>query len=150
MTMSAAPSGTDRPLQRQHRRRVAVIAFAGVLVTAGLVTGLAVSLGGSEPLPPGGSATASYGYYRSVIGRYGPGSMMGGGSYGWMVRQSGYAWMMGGANAPEWMRGQDLPGFMMGGESDPGKSCWLPPPAREDDAQRVGTFDPRATFRAWP
>jgi hypothetical protein len=120
MTIGATPTGTDLPPQRPHRRRVAAIALAGVLVAAGLGTGLALSLGGSQP-PPGRSTAASYAYYRSVMGRYEPGSMMGGGSYRWMMGQSGYAWMMGGANAPEWMRGQDLPGFMMGGESDPGK-----------------------------
>lgn len=39
--------------------------------------GAALSLGGSEP-PPASSTAAPYDYYQSVIGRYGPGFMMGG------------------------------------------------------------------------
>jgi len=119
MTVTADRSVTDQPPRRSRRRRVAVAVVAGLLAAAGLGTGLALSLGGSGPTPASATA-ASYGYYQSVMGRYGSGSMMGGGLYGWMMGQSGYAWMMGSANAPEWMRGQDLPGFMMGGESDPG------------------------------
>ena len=119
MTVTADRSTTDQPPRRPRRRWVVVALVAGVLAAAGLGTGLAVSLGGSEPTPASSTA-ASYDYYQSVMGRYGSGSMMGGGSYGWMMGQSGYAWMMGGAGAPEWMRGQDLPGFMMGGATDPG------------------------------
>ncbi len=120
MTVTTDRSVTDQPPRRPRRRRVVVAVVAGVLAAAGLGTGLALSLGGSQP-PPGSSTAASYDYYQSVMGRFGSGSMMGGGSYGWMMGQSGYAWMMGGAGAPEWMRGQDLPGFIMGGETDPGK-----------------------------
>ena len=54
-------------------------------------------------------------------GLYGGGTMMGGGSYGWMTGTAGYQWMMGGAGAPAWMRGQALPGFMTATSSDPGQ-----------------------------
>ncbi len=57
-----------------------------------------------------------------MMGRlYGSGSMMGGGSYGWMTGAAGYLWLLGGTAAPAWMRGQALPGFMMGASSDPGQ-----------------------------
>lgn len=120
MTVIADHPATDQPPRRPRRRRLAIALAAGVLAAAGLGTGLAVSLGGSQQSPASSSTAASFDYYQSVMGRYGPGSMMGRGSYGWMMGQSGYAWMMGGAGAPEWMRGQSLPGFMMGGETDPG------------------------------
>ena len=94
------------------------ILAAAALAAAGLGAGLAVSLGGSSPSTAGPYSSA-YQYYRSVIGRYGVGSMMGGG-YGWMMGTSGYQWMLGGTTAPNWMRGESLPGFMMGGETDPG------------------------------
>lgn len=91
----------------------------GVLAAAGLGVGLAVSLGGSGTAPEGAAETP-YGYYQSVMGRYGSGSMMGGGPGSWMEGRSGYEWMTGGAGAPGWMRGGTLPGFMMDGGTDPG------------------------------
>ena len=119
MTVTADRPVTDQPPRRPRHRRWVVGTLVGGVLAAGLGTGLALSLDSSEPTPANSTA-ATYDYYQSVMGRYGPRSMMGGGSYGWMMGQSGYAWMMGGANAPEWMRGQDVPGFMMGGETDPG------------------------------
>lgn len=104
--------------RRQRRALVGLGLALGVLVIAGLVTGLTMSLGGRQPAPavPAG---ASYDYYQSVIGRYGSGPMMGGGD-GWTANRAGYVWMMGGTTAPEWMQGHHLPGFMMDGDPDPG------------------------------
>ena len=57
-----------------------------------------------------------------MMGRLpGGGTMMGGGSRGWMTGAAGYQQMMGGTAAPAWMRGQALPGFMMGTSGDPGQ-----------------------------
>ena len=89
MTVTADRSTTDLP-PRRPRRRALVALVAGLLAAAGLGTGLALSLGGSEPTPAS-SIAASYDYYQSVMGRHGPGSMMGGGSYAWMMGKSGYA-----------------------------------------------------------
>lgn len=118
MAVTGDRSTADRTPGRLQRHRWAVALAAGLAGAAGLGTGLALSLEGPGP-SPASSTTVPYGYYQSVVGRYGPGSMMGGG-YAWMRGRAGYAWMMGGADAPAWMRGQQLPGFMMGGGSDPG------------------------------
>ncbi len=115
MTVTARPLSTSPPPPARRRRRVVALVAAAVIAAGGLGTGLALSLGGSPS-----SSSSSYDYYRSVMGRYGPGSMMGGPS-GWMTGRSGYGWMMGGAAAPGWMRGQSLPGVIMGGSTDPGK-----------------------------
>lgn len=112
MTVTARPLSTSPPPPARRRRRVVALVAAAVIAAGGLGTGLALSLGGSPS-----SSSSSYDYYRSVMGRYGPGSMMGGPS-GWMTGRSGYGWMMGGAAAPGWMRGQSLPGVIMGGSTD--------------------------------
>ena len=115
MTTTTTPLSTNPPPPSRRRRRVGALVAAAVLAASGLGTGLALSLGGSPS-----SAGSSYDYYRSVMDRYGPGSMMGGPS-GTTTGRSGYGWMMGGARSPGWMRGQSLPGSMMGGSTDPGK-----------------------------
>ncbi|HET9077245.1 MAG TPA: sulfocyanin-like copper-binding protein [Acidimicrobiales bacterium] len=100
------------------RRRRTVLAVAAALAASGLGVGLAMTVGGSAA-----SSASAYGYYQSVMGRYGigPSTMMGGSGYGWMTGPSGYGWMMGGASAPGWMTGGALPGFMAGGGADPGQ-----------------------------
>ncbi|MHB1612779.1 MAG: sulfocyanin-like copper-binding protein [Actinomycetes bacterium] len=115
MTTTTTPLSTSPAPPARRRRRVAALVAAAVLAAGGLGAGLALSLGGSPS-----SAGSSYDYYRSVMGRYGAGSMMGGPS-GPTTGRFGYGWMMGGTGAPGWMRGQSLPGFMMGASSDPGK-----------------------------
>ncbi len=114
MTTTTTPVSTTPPPPSRRRRRVGALVAAAVLAAGGLGAGLALSLGGSAS-----SAGSSYDYYRSVMGRYGTGSMMGGPS-GPMAGRFGYGWMMGGTGAPGWMHGQSLPGFMMGGSNDPG------------------------------
>jgi rusticyanin len=63
-----------------------------------------------------------------MMGRYFGGSMMGGGSSGWMMSPAGYRWMTGITGVPGWMRGGRFPAFMMGTgmmgtgtSADPGK-----------------------------
>ncbi|HEY5987291.1 MAG TPA: sulfocyanin-like copper-binding protein [Streptosporangiaceae bacterium] len=114
------------------RKRIAGKVSVAVVAVAGLAAGLAVAACGSSASPAAGSATpaavagtpggAAYSYYRSMMGRYSGGSMMGGaGVPGWMRGAAGYRWMMGGVSAPGWMRGGHLPGAMMGTSTDPGK-----------------------------
>lgn len=173
MTVSSGPPRADEPAGRP-RRRLATGLVAGALAAAGLGTGLALSLSGTEAPPASASPTAApYHYYRSVIGRYvtdapsgsdagsyGPmgGGMMGGGgtsssSFGWMTGRSGYAWMMGGAGAPAWMRGKELPGFMMGGDHDPGSvmgELFADAPGRRvspTEATRLGNAAPAGATR---
>lgn len=120
MTLTATPPTTATPQEPPRaRRRLVALVMAAVLAAGGLGTGLALSLGGSGNGPASASSGSAYSYYRSVIGRYSPGGMMGG-SYGSMTGPSGYSWMMGAAGAPGWMTGGSLPGFMMGASTDPG------------------------------
>lgn len=108
----------EQPPSRRRSRWMVAGLVAGLLVAAGIGVGLASSLAGSpERLP---LTAASFGYYQSVLGRYGHGSMMNGGPGGSMMGRPGYAWMMGGADAPGWQRGSGLPGYMAGSEHDPG------------------------------
>lgn len=104
-----------RPPDRKNRTRL--LAGAAVVVAAALGVGLGLGLSGSSG-PPASSAAGSYGYYQSVMGRYGHGGMMGGNS---MMGTGGYRWMMGGAQPPRWMAGSALPGSMMGSSTDPGE-----------------------------
>jgi rusticyanin len=123
MTATLTPASTEPlpPTPSPHRGRFAVAIAAAVLVAAAIGATLAITLGGSSG---NSSAETSYGYYQSMMGRFGlgSGSMMGGSDYGWMMCNSGYGWMMGGASvAPQWMQGQRLPGFMMGTRTDMGQ-----------------------------
>ena len=100
---------------------LAAMAGCGTTTTApaAAATPAAAAATPAAAAAPGGSA---YSYYQTMMGRlYGGGTMMGGGSYGWMTGTAGYQWMMGGTGAPAWMRGQALPGFMMGTSGDPGQ-----------------------------
>ncbi len=99
----------------------AVIAACG---TSGQSAGATVAA--SAPTSTQTTAPYSYSYYRSMMGRYFGGSMIGGGSYGWMMSPAGYRWMTGINGVPGWMRGGRFPAFMMGGAmmgtgTDPGK-----------------------------
>jgi len=126
----------------KHTRLAAVIGTAAVTAA-----GLAALAGcGTTTKVPAAAATpnsATYAYYRSMIGRlYGGGGMMGGtpGDYGWMTGATGYRWMMGGLAAPAWMRGQALPGFMMGTNRDPGKimgALWADAPGPRISSARA-------------
>ena len=60
-----------------------------------LVLGYALAVAWCAPTGTQASAQYSYSYYRSTMGRYFGGSMMGGGSYGWMMSPAGYRWMTG-------------------------------------------------------
>ncbi len=113
MGVTGAPSPAS-PSRPARRRRAAALVAAAALAAGGLGAGLALALGGSSQ-----GVVSSYGYFRSVVGRYAAGPMMGGPT-GWTTGRSGYGWMMGGARAPGWMRGGRLPGPMMGGATDPG------------------------------
>jgi rusticyanin len=103
----------------------AAITAAGLAALAGCGTTKAPAAAATPAAAAAGAATpggSAYAYYQTMMGGlYGGGTMMGGGSYGWMTGTAGYQWMMGGAGAPAWMRGQALPGFMTGTSSDPGK-----------------------------
>ena len=107
-----------------NRRRLVVLIGVVALSAAGIGAGVAVAVSGGSSSPgtpsSGAAGGSSYSYYRSMMGRFGSGSMMGG-SYGSMMGGTEYHWMMGGATAPGWMRGGALPGFMMGTSTDPGK-----------------------------
>jgi rusticyanin len=105
---------------------VAIVAAAGI----GAAAAAALTAGGSpartvaaSPAPGG----PGYSYYRSMMGRYsggsmmGSGTMMGGRSWHWMMGTAGYRWMMGGTGAPGWMRGGTLPAAMMGNSTDMGQ-----------------------------
>jgi len=103
------------------------ITAAGLAALAGCGTTTKAPAASATPAAttPAAAATlggSAYAYYQTMMkGLYGGGTMMGGGSYGWMTGATGYQWMMGGTAAPAWMRGSALPGFMMGTSSDPGQ-----------------------------
>ena len=103
------------------------ITAAGLAALAGCGTTTKAPAASATPAAttPAAAATlggSTYAYYQTMMkGLYGGGTMMGGGSYGWMTGATGYQWMMGGTAAPAWMRGSALPGFMMGTSSDPGQ-----------------------------
>ena len=122
------------------RRQIKTLAIAAALAAAGLGTAAAITACGISGQPAGTAASASppagtqaraqysYPYYRSMMGRYFGGSMMGGGSRGWMMSPAGYRWMTGITGVPGWMRGGHFPAFMMGNgmmgtstSADPGK-----------------------------
>jgi rusticyanin len=94
------------------------------MIAAGLGAAIAVVATRSSPTQPavvsGPSYGSSYSYYRSMMSRFGTGSMMGGAN-GSMMGGAGYRWMMGSTAAPGWMRGGTLPSYMMGVNTDPGK-----------------------------
>jgi rusticyanin len=114
------------------RKQIGVLVSVAVVAAAGIGAGTAVAVtGGGSPArtvaaapTPGGPG---YSYYRSMMGAYNGGTMMGGGtmmsgrSWHWMMGTSGYRWMMGGASAPGWMRGGRLPAAMMGNGTDMGQ-----------------------------
>lgn len=108
------------------RKRYSVL--AGV-AAAGLGIGIWAAIPGGSPSHVTASATASpapsassgYAWYRSMMGSYSGGMMMGGSPSGQMIGPAGYQWMTGGAGAPGWMRGGSLPPAMMGTGTDPGK-----------------------------
>ena len=123
------------------RSQIKSLAIAAALATVGLGATAAIAACGTSGQTSGASASASapagtqggagtsYSHYRSMMGRYfGGGSMMGGGSYGWMMSPAGYRWMTGINGVPGWMRGGHFPAFMMGSgmmgtgtSADPGK-----------------------------
>ena len=85
-------------------------------ISAGVAVGQAPSSQGTTTTTPVGPM---YAFYRSMMGRFATGSMMGE-SMSSMMAQYSYQWMLGGAGAPGWMDGATLPKFMMGTDSDPG------------------------------
>ena len=106
----------------------AALTAAGLAALAGCGTTTKAPAAAATPAAaaaPAAAATlggSAYAYYQTMMGRLsGGGTMMGGGSHGWMTGTAGYQQMMGGTAAPAWMRGQALPGFMMGTSSDPGQ-----------------------------
>jgi hypothetical protein len=102
----------------------------------------------AAPGAPGNPGSPGYSWYRSMMGRYYGGTMMGGTSYQWMMGASGYQWMMGGAGAPGWMHGGSLPATMMGTSIDPGKimsRLWAGAPGPRvspGEAARLGNETP--------
>ena len=136
------------------RKRITVLAGAGVLAAASLGTGVAIAASSSPSQPASASTSASpgaasagpgYSWYRSMMsGSYG-GSMMGGSSYSWMMSDAGYQWMTGGTSAPGWMTGGTLPGSMMGTGTgtDPGKimgSLWANAPGPRVSSEQATTL----------
>jgi rusticyanin len=147
-------------------RRTVAIASVVVLAVLALGIGLAASFGSSSSSNSSNSSSnAMHSYYRSMMGRFGNNTMMGGGSM-MAGNAPGYGWMMGGTAAPGWMHGGSLPGYMMGSGTDPGQVMGQlfadAPGARVSaaDAARLGnavpagaTIDRAAntiTFRASP
>lgn len=104
---------TIRALIRPAAAAVAISAAATVVI-AGCGSGAT-----SRHQAP--RARSAYGYYRSMMGRYHDGMMMGGGPGPWMMGRGGYRWMMGLGRVPGWMHGGRLPGYMMESRADPGK-----------------------------
>lgn len=141
-TVNPPPSSASQKHARP-RRRLVIAAAVAVLAAGGLGAGLALSLGGPSTSTV---ASSAYSYYRSMMGGYGRGSMMGG-SYDWMG-SSGYQWMTGGVHAPGWMTGGNLPGFMMGSGNDPGRAMgqfWANAPGprvSSAEATRLGDETP--------
>ena len=96
------------------RSQIRTLAMAAAVATAGLA---AIACGASgQPAgttPPAtirasslAGVQLSYSYYRSMMGRHFGGSMMGGGSRGWMMSPAGYRWMTGITGGPRrssWM-----------------------------------------------
>ena len=102
--------------------------LAGVAIAAAGVAACSATAGGSPgqagavtAASPSASASPGYSWYRSMMGAYAGGSMMGGSPAGPMMSQAGYQWMTGGTSAPGWMRGGSLPSAMMGTATDPGQ-----------------------------
>jgi rusticyanin len=163
------------------RRQIKTLAIAAALAAAGLGTAAVITACGTSGQTPGTAASASppagtqaraqdaYSYYRSMMRRYFGGSMMGGGTRGWMMSPAGYRWMTGVTGVPGWMRGGHFPAVMMGSgmmgtgtSADPGKfmgRLWagapgprvapvqaaragnqIPPGANIDQAARTITF----------
>ena len=163
------------------RRQIKTLAIAAALAAAGLGTAAVITACGTSGQTSGTAASASppagtqaraqdaYSYYRSMMGRYFGGSMMGGGARGWMMSPAGYRWMTGSTDVPGWMRGGHFPAYMMGSgmmgtgtSADPGKfmgRLWagapgprvtpaqaaragnqIPPGAHIDQAARTITF----------
>jgi rusticyanin len=114
------------------RSQITKLAITAAVTAAGLGATAVIAACGTSGQSSGATAAASapasthvnapysYSYYRSMMRHYfGSGSMMGGGSYGWMTGAHG---------VPGWMRGSHFPAFMMGGGMmgtgtgiDPGK-----------------------------
>ena len=121
MTITAGrPATTEPPPAPPGHHRRGIIAIIAALVIVGAAgTGLGLALTRSTSSPS--RTTGMYGYYHSMMGRYGGASMMGGTGYGSMMGPSGYRWMMGDTHAPGWMHGGSLPRVMMGANTDPGQ-----------------------------
>ena len=102
----------------------------------------------SAAASPAPSASPGYAWYRSIMGSYSGGMMMGGSPGEQMMSPAGYQWMTGGAGAPGWMRGGTLPPAMMGTGTDPGKimgRLWADapgPPVSTSAADRLGSKIP--------
>jgi rusticyanin len=143
------------------RRQIKTPAIAAALAAAGLGTAVFITACGTSGQTPGIAASASatagtrasaqdsYSYYRSMMGRYFGGSMMGGGARSWMMSPAGYRWMTGLNGVPGWMRGGHFPAVMMGSgmmgtgtSADPGKfmgRLWAGAPGpRVTPAQAAG------------
>jgi rusticyanin len=120
------------------RSQIRKLAITAAVTAAGLAATAVIAACGTSGQSPEATAAASapasthvnapysYSYYRSMMGRYFGGAMMGGSSYRWMLGQAGYRWMTGAHGVPGWMRGSHFPAFMMGGgmmgtSTDPGK-----------------------------
>lgn len=112
----------------------AVAAGLAAATLAGCGTGTTAARHASPPNP-------QYTYYRSMMGHYRGGMMMGGPGR-WMMGAGGYRWMMGVGGVPGWMHGGRLPGYMMGSSADPGKVMgrfWANAPGpRVSQAQAAG------------
>jgi len=110
------------------------ITAAGLAALAGCGTTTKAPAASATPAAttPAAAATlggSAYAYYQTMMkGLYGGGTMMGGGSYGWMTGATGYQWMMGGTAAPAWMRGSALPGFLREVNGVLGIAAFLPEP----------------------
>ena len=164
------------------RHQIKTLAMTAALAPAVLGTAAAITACGTSGHPTAGAAASArppagtqaraqdaYSYYRSMMGRYFGGSMMGGGARGWMMSPAGYRWMTGITDVPGWMRGGHFPAYMMGSgmmgtgtSADPGKfmgRLWagapgprvtpaqaaragnqIPPGAHIDQAARTITF----------
>ena len=95
---------------------IGVVGLGALGISAGVANGQG---SGSQTTTTTTQVGSMYSYYRSMMGRFDTGSMMGE-SMNSMMAEYPYRWMLGGARAPGWMDGATLPKFMMGTNTDPG------------------------------
>jgi rusticyanin len=131
------------------RKFLAVIIGVVGLGALGISAGVANDQGSASQTTTTTTQVGSmYSYYRSMMGRFDTGSMMGE-SMDSMMADYPYRWMLGGSRAPGWMNGAALPKFMMGTDTDPGRAMGSlfadapGPRVSSSEATKLGSQTPR-------